>query len=516
MPVRASPSEGPIAATVVALAALTAAWSGLYEGVRWPHVAGICIVAALPALATAWPRPRGRRAAAVVATLVAVPILLAMALRHSVWDYVTFDGEAWRDARAVLPDGLRSASDAGLPVSFGEHPEMVGLLDLALAALAATIAWQLIARRRPVAALLALGVGLAYRWTVEPPDNGVLAGAFALAAVAAILALAAWDGGSGERAARRARGGAGARRGGGGRRGRARRRPGAGRRAVVGVEDLAGRRRRLRGGIGARPAPAVRRARLAHDAARGPDGRLREQPAAARRRARGLRRRGVPARRPRRPERRADGADRRPRHRARPGPRQRRHPALGAGHAGGRQLAGAADLGAAAAHRGALRGDGPRGRRRRAGGGAARAGRRLRRPHGAAAAAPGGARRRAGLRRGGAAGRLHPAARRLRQRPGRHPGLGQRRPRPRRLRARSLRAGARPGPQRRRRRPDRVRRGQPGRVVPAQGVHLRRGAALSRPACPTAPPARPTGRRSSTSSSSAGAASASTSPGRWR
>ncbi len=204
MPVRASPREGPIAATVVALAALTAAWSGLYEGVRWPHVAGICIVAALPALATAWPRPRGRRAAAVVATLVAVPILLAMALRHSVWDYVTFDGEAWRDARAVLPDGLRSASDTGLPVSFGEHPEMVGLLDLALAALAATIAWQLIARRRPVAALLALGVGLAYRWTVEPPDNGVLAGAFALAAVAAILALAAWDGGSGERAARRA------------------------------------------------------------------------------------------------------------------------------------------------------------------------------------------------------------------------------------------------------------------------------------------------------------------------
>ena len=70
--------------------------------------------------------------------------------------------------------------------------------------LAATIAWQILARRRPVAALMALGVALAYRWTIEPPGAGALAGALALAAVAAVLALASWEGGSGEQAARRA------------------------------------------------------------------------------------------------------------------------------------------------------------------------------------------------------------------------------------------------------------------------------------------------------------------------
>src|SRR5215207_901935 len=178
------------------------AWAGLYEGVRWPHLAGLCAVASLPAIAAS---TRRRRASLVAAGLVlAVPLVLAMSLRHSFWDYVTFNGQAWRDARAVLPDGLRTASNAGLPASFEEHPELVALLDLALAALAATIAWQLLVRRRPVAALLALGVGLAYRWTVEPPGAGAAAGALGLAAVAAVLALAAWDGGSGERAARRA------------------------------------------------------------------------------------------------------------------------------------------------------------------------------------------------------------------------------------------------------------------------------------------------------------------------
>ncbi len=197
-----SPREGPAAATALALAVLAFAWSGLYEGIRWPHVAGLCAVAALPAIAASF--SRARAALVTASVIVAVPLVLAMSLRHSFWDYLTFDGGAWHDARAVLPDGLRTASSTGLPVSFEEHPELAALLDLALAALAATIAWQILARRRPVAGLVALGVGLAYRWTVEPPESGVLAGALALGAVAAILALASWDGGNGERAARRA------------------------------------------------------------------------------------------------------------------------------------------------------------------------------------------------------------------------------------------------------------------------------------------------------------------------
>jgi transglutaminase-like putative cysteine protease len=195
------PREGPAAAAALALVALIVAWAGLYEGVRWPHLVALCAVAALPAIAAS--SSRARAVLVPAAVLVAVPAVLAISLRHSLWDYATFDGAAWRDARAVVPDGLRTASSTGLPVSPEEHPELVALLDLALAALAATIAWQILVRRRPVAGLLALGVGLAYRWTVEPPEAAVAAGALALAAVAGVLALAAWEGGSGERAARR-------------------------------------------------------------------------------------------------------------------------------------------------------------------------------------------------------------------------------------------------------------------------------------------------------------------------
>lgn len=202
---RRPPPAGPAAATALALAVLAVTWSGLYEGVGAPHLVALCAVAALPAIAAvAAPRRRGLLVPA--AAVAAVPLVLAIALRHSVIDYLTFDGAAWRDARAVVPDGLRTASNSGLPVSFDERPELVALLDLALAALAATIAWQLLARRRPVAGLVALGVGLAYRWTVEPPAQGVAAGALALAAVAGVLALAAWDGGGGRRAVRRATG----------------------------------------------------------------------------------------------------------------------------------------------------------------------------------------------------------------------------------------------------------------------------------------------------------------------
>ncbi len=201
---RASPRAGPAAATALALTVLAVAWAGLYEGVGWPRIVALCAAAALPAIAATSRRARSALVAAAFA--IAVLAVLALALRHSVWDYATLDGAAWRDARAVIPDGLRTASDTGLPVSVAEHPELAALLDLVLAALAATIAWQILARRRPVAGLVALGVGLAYRWTVEPPDDGVAMGALALAAVAAILALASWEGGGGERAARRAAG----------------------------------------------------------------------------------------------------------------------------------------------------------------------------------------------------------------------------------------------------------------------------------------------------------------------
>ncbi|MGD9694597.1 MAG: transglutaminaseTgpA domain-containing protein [Thermoleophilia bacterium] len=184
-------AAGPAAAALVAVVVLAVAWNGLYREVGANHVAALCILALLPAAASL--APRGRVAAVAAALLVAVPTTLALALRRPVGDLLLLRGDAWTDVQRLVPRGMRAGADTGLPVSPGDRPELVALLDVALVVLAGVAAWQILARRRPVAGLVAVGVGLAYRWTVEPPASSAAAGALALGGLVVVLALASWD-----------------------------------------------------------------------------------------------------------------------------------------------------------------------------------------------------------------------------------------------------------------------------------------------------------------------------------
>lgn len=179
-------------------------WAGLYRGVGAGHLVALCAVAALPAAASMVPRLRGPLVAA--AAVAAVPLALGLAMRRSLWDLVTLEHGAWAAARAIVPDGVRAGGHTGLPVAPVEQPALVALLDVALVALAAAAAWQILVRRRPVAGLVAVGVGLAYRWTVLPPGGATATGVAALAGLTGVLALATWEGGGAGRAARRAAG----------------------------------------------------------------------------------------------------------------------------------------------------------------------------------------------------------------------------------------------------------------------------------------------------------------------
>ena len=192
---------GPVLGAALGILILATAWSALVKDSGAGQLLGLCLVAALPAIAAL--SPRAPRLAAVVAAALALPLALGLALRRSAWDLLGLDAESWAAARAILPDGLRQGSNSGLPVSPTERPELVALLEMGLVALAATVAWQILVRRRPVAGLVAVGVGLAYCWTVEPPAEAAAAGALALAALAAVLALASWEGGGADRAFRR-------------------------------------------------------------------------------------------------------------------------------------------------------------------------------------------------------------------------------------------------------------------------------------------------------------------------
>ncbi|MGD9571538.1 MAG: transglutaminase family protein [Thermoleophilia bacterium] len=183
---------GPALAALVAVAALGITWSGLYAGVSGGRIALLVLVACLPALASLAPRRTGLVVAGAV--VVSVLLVLAMALRLSPLALPLFDAAAWEAVRSLVPDGLATGSDSGLPVDPASKPSLVALLDVALAVLAGAAAWQILARRRPVAGLVLVGVGLAYRWTVEPPSSGAAAGALALAALLGVLALSAVSG----------------------------------------------------------------------------------------------------------------------------------------------------------------------------------------------------------------------------------------------------------------------------------------------------------------------------------
>ena len=202
-----SPSHlGRWLAAALASAALVVAWAGLYEGEGPGRLILLWLVAALPAVAAWSPRARGPALAGALA--LAVVAVAAIATRSSPFALIALDGEAWSAVRAILPDGLNQGSHTGLPVSVAETPALVALLDVALAALCAAAVWQITVRGRPVAGVVVLGVGLAYRWTVEPPASGAGAAVLALIVIAAILALATWDPERSARPLRRAGGAA--------------------------------------------------------------------------------------------------------------------------------------------------------------------------------------------------------------------------------------------------------------------------------------------------------------------
>jgi len=176
-----------IGAAALLAGALGLAWAGLYEGDRTATLVMLAIVAALPALADL--SPRSPRMAAAGATVLAVLLVAAMAAQVSVWSLIGLSGDAWSAVARLVPDGMAASSSTSVPASPLEDPAFVGLLDAAYAALVAGAAWQLVARRRPGAAVVLAGLGLAYRWTVEAPARPVLVGTLALAALITALAL---------------------------------------------------------------------------------------------------------------------------------------------------------------------------------------------------------------------------------------------------------------------------------------------------------------------------------------
>jgi hypothetical protein len=179
---------GPIAAAGLLLTLLAATWSGLWAEPPRGLLALITVLGAVPALVRI---ARVRRAAAwaTVTALVASVCALGVAVGASPLRIVTGDGDTWSALGDIIPEGLGNASSTPLPLLPDRPQALSALLLLILCGGAALIAWQAIVARRPLAAIIATAAGLAYRWTVVPPDSPVLTGTVTLVVALVVLRL---------------------------------------------------------------------------------------------------------------------------------------------------------------------------------------------------------------------------------------------------------------------------------------------------------------------------------------
>ncbi len=179
---------GPIVAAGLLLALLAATWSGLWAQAPQGQLALVTLLGAAPALVRIAPVRRAALWAALTALLAAV-CALGVAVGASPLRIVTGDGDTWSALGDIIPEGLGNASSTPLPLLPDRPQALSALLLLILCGGAALIAWQAIVARRPLAAIVATGVGLAYRWTLVPPDRPVLTGTVTLVVALVVFRL---------------------------------------------------------------------------------------------------------------------------------------------------------------------------------------------------------------------------------------------------------------------------------------------------------------------------------------
>ena len=176
-----------LTAFVLASALATVSWFRLEQrDVPLGAVLAVIGIALLPTLAMAL----GRRRAAVAGVLVLATIFAAgVAWQVSPLEARPGSGhDFFGPVLGAARNGLQDFYDATLPFDRVDYPSMHGLILFAVFGFAALVG-MLAAAKRPVAAGLALLVGVGWPATLLPGDNPLFAGALALAGMLFILFL---------------------------------------------------------------------------------------------------------------------------------------------------------------------------------------------------------------------------------------------------------------------------------------------------------------------------------------
>jgi transglutaminase-like putative cysteine protease len=176
-----------LTAFALAAALATVSWFRLEQrDVPRGAVLAVIGIALLPTLAVAL----GRRRAVVAGVLVLATIFAA----GVAWDVSPLEArpgsshDFFGPVLGAARDGLQDFYDATLPFDRVDYPTMHGLVVIAVFGFAALVG-MLAAAKRPVAAGLALLVGVGWPATLLPGDDPLFAGALALAGMLFILFL---------------------------------------------------------------------------------------------------------------------------------------------------------------------------------------------------------------------------------------------------------------------------------------------------------------------------------------
>lgn len=174
---------GPIVATVLLVAFVLWAWSGLWVDAPAGTLTLAFLAATVPAIVSVLPL---RRAGALsgLAGLAGAFLVAAAATDVSMQSLLRLRRTAWGSIASILDQGLAGAATISIPLPADERSRAVSAALVVLIAMAAFLIAAIgIVTRRPLAAVVAAGIALAYRWTLAPPAHPLRDGLIAAAVV---------------------------------------------------------------------------------------------------------------------------------------------------------------------------------------------------------------------------------------------------------------------------------------------------------------------------------------------
>lgn len=174
-------------------------WADLWTDAPVARLLTVALCGALPAIAIVADRGIWPRVGLVVAWLASIVVVIGTATDVSIASLLRLRGTAWTSVRVLINEGFSTAATVDIPLAGGDHRPITALIMIVIATTTSALVALAFVARRPFAAVIALVVAIAYRWTLVPPPHALRDGLIVTGGMLAIVALLRFRPGSGLR-----------------------------------------------------------------------------------------------------------------------------------------------------------------------------------------------------------------------------------------------------------------------------------------------------------------------------